>query len=172
MKRKHSFWTRGWDLLTRGVHALERIACLIERISAQRATGALRLSVTTVQGRRPRMEIKPVPPLTLSDVEKVKLSLAPKLADGSPDPGPFSWASSDSTIAQVVGLDANGDADPTNTSPTTPEVWLLTPAGPGVVTVTAISASENVDGNSIEITITEGRHGDVNLSAGSPVSDL
>ena len=143
-----------------------------DRLSAHRATEALRLSVTAVVGKRSKPMIKPVPALTLSDVERVHLSLAPKLADGSADPGPFTWTSDNTAIAQIVGEDASGAPDPTNTAPTTPNVWLLTPAGPGVVTITAESANPDVDGNSIEITITEGRHGDVNLSAGTPVSDL
>lgn len=131
----------------------------------------LRLSVTGAVGRRSSMAVKPVPPLTLSDVERVELSLAPKLADGSDDPGPFSWTSSDPSLAQVVGEAADGSPDPAATSPTGAKVWVLTPAGPGVVTITATSASPNVDGNSIELTLTEGRSGSVNLSAGSPVPD-
>ena len=101
----------------------------------------------------------------------VQLSLAPKLADGSPDPGPFSWSTTDAGLAQPVGLNADGSANPADTTPTGPVVWVLTPAGPGTATVTAQSASANVDGNSIELTITEARHGSVNLSVGTPVSD-
>lgn len=117
------------------------------------------------------MAIKPVSPLTLSDVERVQLSLAPKLADGSTDPGPFTWTSDNPAIASIVGVDANGEPDLANTSPTSAVVWVLTPAATGTATIMAQSASANVDGNAIVLTITEGRHGDVNLSAGTPVPD-
>lgn len=117
------------------------------------------------------MALKSVTPLELTDVQRVLLSLAPKQADGSDDPGPFTWTSDNPAVGQLVGLDAIGEPDLSNTSPSGTTAWLLTPAGPGTVNVSATSATANVDGNELQVTITEGRSGDVNLSAGTPVAD-
>lgn len=139
--------------------------------------GNLNLTVTAVAGKESAMPLKTLPPLSLSDVERVQLSLSPKLADGSSDPGPFSWSSDNTSIATVVGdkLDADGTThipDETDTTPTGPTAWALTPAGHGSANITALSASPNVNGNLLPLVITEARTGDVNLTAGTPVSDL
>jgi len=154
------------------VRALDRIAEAIYLLKPPTPVGSgdVSLSVTGAKGRTP-MAIKSVPPLTLSDVERVQLSLAPQLPDGSVDPGPFTWTSDNPAIAQVVGVDAAGNPDAANTAPVGPVVWVLTPAGPGQATITVVSQSANVDGNSIALTLTEGRIGNVNLSAGAPVPD-
>lgn len=157
--------------LDRVLKLLREIRDAVRKLSVQPAPETLRLSVTAVAGRSSVMSVKPVSPLTLSDTEKVQLSLAPKLANGSDDPGPFTWVSDNPAVAQVVGVDADGNADPTNTSPTGPVVWVLTPADDGSATITVTSASANVDGNSIVLTILEGTPGSVNLSAGAPIPD-
>lgn len=149
------------------VGALENIAAAIR--GDPQNTGALGLSVRIVIGRGRRM--KQAPDLNLSDVQRVQLAIAPKLADGSDDPGPFSWSSSDSTVAQIVGVSpADGGPDLTQ-MPIGPVVWVLTPAGPGTATITVATISPNVEAEAINLVITEGRMGALNLSAGTPVSD-
>jgi hypothetical protein len=153
------------------VEALHDIARAIRHHADTHATPAVGLAVTAAIGRK-QMAIKPVSPLSLSDVERVQLSLAPKLANGTDDPGPFAWVSDNPAVASIVGVAADGSPDLANTQPTTATVWVLTPADAGSANIVATSASPNVDGNSIALTITEGRSGSVNLSAGTPVSDL
>lgn len=176
--------------------ATHTIVVELRKLGAHPPTPTVGLAVTSVIGRNPPMSsgtIIRLPKLEMSNVERVQLSLAPKLPDGSADPGPFTWTSSDSSIASLVGLvpagdlrigtvdttirpDGSlvqeGDPDPTNTAPSTSTVWALTPAGAGTADIVAESASPSVDGNLLPLELIEGRHGNVNLSAGQPVSDL
>lgn len=154
---------------------LREIRDAILLLSHPSAPASLGLAVTSVKGRPP-MAIKPVPPLTMTDVQHVQLSLSPKLPNGNDDPGPFTWVSSDAANFPIVGdtVDADGNhiPDPTNTAPNGTVAWVVTPTDvPGTTTVTVTSASANVNGNSIDITVLEGKEGDVNLSAGVPVAD-
>lgn len=137
--------------------------------------GDVGMRVTIVRGKGHKMASKQVPPITMSDVQSVQLSLAPTLPDGSKDTGPFHWESSDPAIGLIVGdqVDGAGVHSPNlaDANPSGPVAWLLTPSGPGTVTVTASSDTPNVDANSIDITLTEARSGSVNLSAGTPVNE-
>lgn len=152
------------------VRALREILELLDQLHHS-LPGDVGSHISTIKGRNTAMAaIITQPTVTMSDVERVLITLSPKLPDGTTDPGPFSWSSSDVAIGQLVGVDASGDPDLLQV-PTGTQAWLLTPAGAGSVGVTITSASPNVDGNLIPFELTEGRTGNVNASVGAPVPD-
>ena len=98
------------------------------------------------------------PPLTMSDVQKVLLSVNPLKPDGTPDPVEVAWKSSDP--AQVGLEPVVGDSH---------QCYATTPLDAGKANVTA--SAPGYDDEVQPIVYASGQKRKLNLSAGSPEPD-
>lgn len=122
---------------------------LVEKI-VHRPGRSLGLHVAAVTGRSLRMK---VPPIELVDVEKVKLSIAPKDEDGRDISAPTaSWSSSDTSVITLEVAADTLSAEAISGAP-----------GTATVSVTAGALSDQID-----ITVKVGAPASLNLSAGVP----
>jgi hypothetical protein len=99
-----------------------------------------------------------LPPVKLLDTEKVLISVAPKNADGSDDASvDVSFSSSDPS----VGIEEQEDGR---------SAFVLTPgeSGSAIISVSAPGYA----GESLEVSYASGAPRALNLSVGSPQSDL
>jgi hypothetical protein len=138
-------------------HELNHIRDLLERIiKALGSKGStLNLQIRAVYGKVSRTMA--LAPLVLLDTEKVLLSVAPLLADGTPDTSvTVSWVSSDPSVGIEVQADSRS-------------AFALTPNDSGAATVTA--SASGYTSESVAISYAPGVPRALNLSAGNPVPD-
>lgn len=144
------------DLTVRTSLPLER--ALVDFLRSKTDQRPTIISVVAVEGRFPMAPvIDHAPDLNLSATQKVTLSVAPVLTDGTPAPGPHVWSTSDPTALPVTPA-ADG---------LTAEVSTPLDNGQGVITFT----SPGVRTADIKVIYTAPIEGRANLSAGVPQED-
>jgi len=116
------------------------------------------LAVIAVEGRNPMAPvIDHAPALNLSATQRVTLSAAPTMPDGTAAPGPHVWSTSDSAALPIEPASDGLTCD------------VLTPNDSGTGTITF--TSPGVRTAYIKITYTAPVEGSANLSAGLPTED-
>ena len=98
------------------------------------------------------------PPITMTDVEKILLSVSPVKPDGTPAEPAVTWVSSD--LAQV-------GVEPVSGNPN--QCWVTTPLESGKANVTA--SASGYEPETIPIVYGPGLKGKLNASAGAPEPD-
>ena len=98
-------------------------------------------------------------PITIVDVEKVLLSIAPKDADNRVVPigdETYTWTSSDESVITLAAGDSDFDK-------------FAVSGAPGVATVTVTDGTLT---DAIEITVALGKANSLGLSAGTPIPEV
>lgn len=113
------------------------------------------------------------PTIELLDTQKVLLSAAPTLPDGTPDPDAFlNWqSSSPSQVGIEIPTDVPGTEPPI---PNTNQhvAWITTPLENGSAIVSVTVSGPNAYEEVLQpVTYAKAAAGAINVSAGVPISD-